>query len=207
MELKDKLLQLRKEGHLSQQELADQLNVSRQSVSKWELGESQPDINNIISLSEIYHVSTDYLLKDILEESNKTKDMSRPLLYVSTIIVLLGTLTGHMLWVENRNTISLLMGIVIQAIGISVFEIFIIYTKSKNAKSLQKFFFSLNIWLITFLPMRYFMEYTLTYNLLYNQIFQPLTHTTMGLLIYHFFPLLLPLAFSSILFVLIRKFF
>lgn len=41
MELKDKLLNLRKENHLSQQQLADQLNVSRQSISKWELGVSQ----------------------------------------------------------------------------------------------------------------------------------------------------------------------
>lgn len=71
MELKDKLLMLRKEKSLSQQQLADQLNVSRQSISKWELGESQPDISNIVLLSEIFHVSTDYLLKDEYEEETK----------------------------------------------------------------------------------------------------------------------------------------
>ena len=48
MNLSEKLLKLRKQSGLSQQELADQLNVSRQSVSKWELNESVPDISNII---------------------------------------------------------------------------------------------------------------------------------------------------------------
>ena len=64
MKLNEKLLQLRKERGLSQQQLAEQLDVSRQSVSKWELNESIPDIQNIVAMSELFHVSTDYLLKD-----------------------------------------------------------------------------------------------------------------------------------------------
>ena len=71
MNLSEKLVKLRKQSGLSQQELADQLNVSRQSVSKWELNESVPDISNILALSEIYHVSTDYLLKDSIENDTK----------------------------------------------------------------------------------------------------------------------------------------
>ena len=74
MNLSEKLLKLRKQSGLSQQELADQLNVSRQSVSKWELNESVPDISNILALSEIYHVSTDYLLG--FQVSNRTLDVS-----------------------------------------------------------------------------------------------------------------------------------
>ena len=50
MKLNEKLLQLRKERGLSQQQLAEQLDVSRQSVSKWELNESIPDIQNIVAL-------------------------------------------------------------------------------------------------------------------------------------------------------------
>ena len=59
---------LRKKNGWSQEELAFQLGVSRQSVSKWESGTSIPDLERIIKLSEIFHVSTDYLLKDAEEQ-------------------------------------------------------------------------------------------------------------------------------------------
>lgn len=62
--LKEKIMMLRKKHLLSQEELAFKLDVTRQSVSKWENGSSQPDIQKIIKLSECFHVSTDYLLKD-----------------------------------------------------------------------------------------------------------------------------------------------
>lgn len=63
----DKLINLRKKAGMSQEELADKLDVSRQSVSKWESMQSIPDINKIIELSKIFGVSTDYLLKDEME--------------------------------------------------------------------------------------------------------------------------------------------
>lgn len=62
--LQDKLITLRKQKGWSQEELAMQLNVSRQSVSKWESGQSLPDIDKIIQLSTIFEVTTDFLLKD-----------------------------------------------------------------------------------------------------------------------------------------------
>ena len=64
MILADKIIELRKKNGWSQEELADMLNVSRQSVSKWEGAQSVPDMNRILKLSEIFGVSTDYLLKD-----------------------------------------------------------------------------------------------------------------------------------------------
>ena len=63
----DKLIALRKKAGWSQEELAQQLNVSRQSVSKWEGTQSVPDLDKIVQLSRIFGVSTDYLLKDELE--------------------------------------------------------------------------------------------------------------------------------------------
>ena len=63
MILADKIIKLRRQSGFSQEELAARLNVSRQSVSKWESGTSIPDLNKIIKLSEIFGVSTDYLLK------------------------------------------------------------------------------------------------------------------------------------------------
>lgn len=64
MRLSEKIMDLRKRSGWSQEELAEQLGISRQSVSKWELGESVPDLDRIIRMSELWNVSTDYLLKD-----------------------------------------------------------------------------------------------------------------------------------------------
>lgn len=60
----DKIIEERKRNGWSQEELADKLQVSRQSVSKWESAQSIPDINRILQLAELFGVSTDYLLKD-----------------------------------------------------------------------------------------------------------------------------------------------
>ena len=68
MILADKIIQLRKKNGWSQEELAEQMNVSRQAVCKWEGAQSIPDINKLIQLSKIFNVSIDYLLKDELEE-------------------------------------------------------------------------------------------------------------------------------------------
>ena len=67
MILADKIMNLRKKQGWSQEELAEKLDVSRQSVSKWEGGLSIPDLNKIIAMSALFGVSTDYLLKDELE--------------------------------------------------------------------------------------------------------------------------------------------
>ena len=63
MAISDKILSLRKENGLSQEAFAEKLGVSRQSVSKWESGTAMPDIDKIVSISEIFGVSTDFLLK------------------------------------------------------------------------------------------------------------------------------------------------
>ncbi|SHJ33654.1 DNA-binding transcriptional regulator, XRE-family HTH domain [Dethiosulfatibacter aminovorans DSM 17477] len=67
MKLADKIIRLRKQFGWSQEDLAEKLSVSRQSVSKWESASSIPDLNKIIRLSEIFSVPTDYLLKDEVE--------------------------------------------------------------------------------------------------------------------------------------------
>lgn len=69
MILADKISLLRKQNGWSQEELAEQLGVSRQSVSKWELGAAIPDLERIVKMSSLFGVSTDYLLKDEVEET------------------------------------------------------------------------------------------------------------------------------------------
>ena len=64
MTFSDKLIALRRKAGWSQEELAERLNVSRQSVSKWESAQSMPDIDKIVQMSSLFGVTTDYLLKD-----------------------------------------------------------------------------------------------------------------------------------------------
>ncbi len=74
MILADKITDLRKKNGWSQEELAEQLGVSRQSVSKWESAQSVPDMGKIVRISELFGVSTDYLLKDSLAPADKAAD-------------------------------------------------------------------------------------------------------------------------------------
>lgn len=67
MILADKIIALRKSNGWSQEELAEKLNVSRQSVSKWESAQSMPDLDRVLQMSELFGVTTDYLLKDEIE--------------------------------------------------------------------------------------------------------------------------------------------
>ena len=69
MTFSDKLIALRKKAGWSQEELAERLNVSRQSVSKWESAQSMPDIDKILQLSSLFSVTTDCLLKDTQDDT------------------------------------------------------------------------------------------------------------------------------------------
>ena len=65
MTLGEKITDLRKKRGLSQEDLAITLGVSRQAVSKWELGDATPDTDKIIALADYFDVTTDWLLRDI----------------------------------------------------------------------------------------------------------------------------------------------
>ena len=68
MILADKIIENRKKNGWSQEDLADKLGVSRQSVSKWESAQAVPDMKKIVMMSEVFGVSTDYLLREDIEE-------------------------------------------------------------------------------------------------------------------------------------------
>ncbi|MBR6800511.1 MAG: helix-turn-helix transcriptional regulator [Eubacteriaceae bacterium] len=70
MKLSDKIIKLRKVNGLSQEELAEKLNVSRQAVSRWEVGSALPDALNILQLSKLFNVTADFLLNDEYESDD-----------------------------------------------------------------------------------------------------------------------------------------
>ena len=70
MNFAEKLLTLRTQYGYSQEALAEKLNVSRQAISKWELGTTPPETDKVITISNFFEVSTDYLLKDNIQLNN-----------------------------------------------------------------------------------------------------------------------------------------
>lgn len=66
----EKITLIRKENNLTQEQFAEMMNVSRQSVSKWELGTDYPDTEKLIRISKLFSCSLDYLLKDEIEKKD-----------------------------------------------------------------------------------------------------------------------------------------
>ena len=79
MKLPDKIIKFRKENGWSQEDLAEKLDVSRQSISRWENGTALPDAQNVLQISKLFNVTTDYLLNDDYES-----DSDIPIVQVAT---------------------------------------------------------------------------------------------------------------------------
>lgn len=105
MALSEKLYTLRRKSGLSQEQLAEQLNVSRQAISKWEAGQSIPESDKLLSISNYFNVSLDYLMKDETQDtisekeqintSLRTGDRTRWLL---GIVICIGGIACLILW-------------------------------------------------------------------------------------------------------------
>ncbi len=106
MTFADKVLNLRKRASLSQEELAEKLDISRQAISRWEMGLAMPDAANLLQLSKLFCVTVDYLVNDEYSSDEdipivKTKEASlnREMKKLSVMIrsVLMGTLFAVLL--------------------------------------------------------------------------------------------------------------
>ena len=75
MDIAEKIIKLRKTNGWSQEDLAEKLYVSRQAISRWENGTALPDAENVLQISKLFNVTTDYLLNDDYE-SDKTATCS-----------------------------------------------------------------------------------------------------------------------------------
>ena len=87
MKFNEKLIQLRKEKGLSQEELGEKFNVARQTISKWELGETTPEMDKLVQISEIFDISLDNLIKD--KQEVKTENNTNTQKLAGIIITIL----------------------------------------------------------------------------------------------------------------------
>lgn len=119
----DRIQHLRKSKGISQEELADNIGVSRQAVSKWESEQSTPDLEKIIKMSDFFGVTTDYILKGIEpieDKEQKSKELAGKVLYItSTAFIFIGLFCAFGGWYEEQTMEAVWGSMIIQAVGIA----------------------------------------------------------------------------------------
>lgn len=103
MILADKIINERKRNGWSQEELAEKLSVSRQSVSKWESAQSVPDLQRIIQMANLFGVSTDYLLREDMEDIPVSEELAE---YVGSEATITITMEEANEFIEIRRETS-----------------------------------------------------------------------------------------------------
>lgn len=170
MTLGEKITDLRKKRGLSQEDLAITLGVSRQAVSKWEVGDATPDTEKVVALAEYFNVTTDWLLRDIAPQQSssggKDAHMSpaqaragAPLLLCMTLG---GSACGLFLLFYGRfvstSTVPSVIGVILQICAIALAMGFGLYLKSSvdapQGSDFIRAFWRVDIWIVALLPMR-----------------------------------------------------
>ena len=126
MEFNNKLYSLRKQKGFSQEELANRLNVSRQTISKWEVGESTPDMEKLVAISDLFEVSLDELVLDKTPEEPEKAEPSEQIVRSE----LYSDIKENVLTDDNKKKAK--KGLKIAAIALGVFVLidiisFIVY--------------------------------------------------------------------------------
>ena len=183
MKFGEKLLKLRKEKGWSQEELADQIPISRQAVSKWESGAAVPDTENVVRLSGLFGVSTDYLLHDDFSsdrdipalqrreeelQREKKREMVMMLLVGLEALALFWELVGSLVY---QNHLIVLMGMTVHICLMIVFEAWLrLWGKEEKAVARQqrRFFYRITIWIVALYPCAAFVR---VFYLLWPQIY------------------------------------
>ena len=165
MKISDKIVGLRKANGMSQEDLAEKLDVSRQAVSRWESGTAMPDANNILQLSRLFDVTTDYLLKDDYQcEDEKPKEKGTQCDGLRQIMTGLVTIEVMMLLIQFMTTVILqnvffaFLSFLPFVAAIGGFE-YAYQKKSSEAtektKAFRRKFYKVSAWLGLYFPIRF----------------------------------------------------
>lgn len=168
MKLSEKITGLRKARGLSQEGLAEKLNVSRQAVSRWESGTAMPDANNILHLSRLFGVTTDYLLNDDYRSDDdlpkvkeaQSSNLGQIMIYLVTLEVMI-LLMQFMTTVILQNVFFACLSFIPFVAVIGGFE----YAYRKNTPDatestaiFRKRFYKISAWLGMYFPVRFAMS-------------------------------------------------
>lgn len=152
MNLAHRIQTLRKQKGLSQEELAIELGVSRQAVSKWESEQAQPELDKILQLSDFFEVSTDYLLKGIEPAAHADAMPSQVLTIVPTFLNAVGLIITILCWKHFQTWLCLLPVFIFNAAALMIYTIGQTQCPLNEKSILQKKFWSINIWMIALIP-------------------------------------------------------
>jgi transcriptional regulator with XRE-family HTH domain len=163
MNIADRIQNLRKSKGISQEELADKIGVSRQSVSKWESEQSVPDIDKIIIMSDFFEVTTDYILKGIENKKQGNEKIVNATIFLAaaTFWNFIGLIIASALWYEKQVIIAVVIGLILMAMGCLLFCIGF-SSSTINKEKAKRNFWTINIWPLVFLPL------SLVYNVLFT---------------------------------------
>ena len=137
MTIAEKIKQLRKDNNMTQEDLAEKLNVSRQTISKWETNITIPDADNIVAISKLFNITTDELLDYKVETVQKKKQ------FIIDMIVLLFGIIGFILFaillmtnqIDETSSVIMINGYGIASILFLILIItFIIIMIKRNEK-------------------------------------------------------------------------
>ena len=168
MKLSDKLVGLRKSAGMSQEELAEKLNVSRQAVSRWEMGTAMPDAANILQLSKLFHVTTDYLLNEEYESDAdlpqvravKADGVHQGMILLVTLEVM-SLILQFMAAIVLQSTFFTVLSFLPFVAAIGGFEY--AYQKKADAQNektrqLRRRFYEISVWLGLYFPLRLLVQ-------------------------------------------------
>lgn len=152
MKFCEKLIQLRKQKGYSQENLAERLGVSRQAVSRWENGETTPDMSVLIKICEVYNISADYLIRDdyekeedipVIQQKNKeiieVRKKNSKLLLISAIMFIVVSFCALMSLITAQSDMQIIVDAIWLgvSIGATCFR-FKLYFKEKEREELKK---------------------------------------------------------------------
>lgn len=170
MNISDRIQHLRKARGISQEELADKIGVSRQAVSKWESEQSSPDIEKIILMSNVFEVTTDYLLKGIepvADELKKTKPNASIFAIAGTDFNFIGLIVSIMIWYEEQTATAIAIGLILIVMGCMIFSIGMAVSDAHSKVKAKQMFLSINVWVISFIPL------SVLYNVILGTVVAP----------------------------------
>lgn len=164
MKLPNKIVELRKSNGWSQEDLAEEMNVSRQAISRWEGGTAQPDASNILQLSKLFGVTTDYLLNDEYNSDNdlpkikevKNNNLKQIMVYLITLEVM-NLILQFMCTVILQNVIFAILSFIPFVALIGAFEFAHRKTGTENNETtiiFRKKFYKISAWLGMYFPIR-----------------------------------------------------
>lgn len=164
MNIADRIQSLRKEKGISQEELAEQVGVSRQAVSKWESEQSSPEVDKIILLSEYFGVTTDFLLKGketVRREEKKRLDL-KVYTIVGTFFNVIGLIVAFTIWEECRQSYAVAIGLIWMVSGCTWYFLGLASGEAPEAdrRRIKRKFWMINIWILALMP------YTFCFNVL-----------------------------------------